>query len=569
MKKIFYIPILILILSLTNACDGVVNFLDKAPGVDVTEDTVFSSREQVELFVAGTYYFGLISDVYGWWDGRDASDMNNGANCDEAEVNPPWFMAHRIWNSAGMSASDGASDPAFNNYWRGLRRANILIERITDAPFSDPDYKIQVMAEAKFIRAYIHFTIFKRYGGAPLLKKRLQPSDELKIPRSTVKETVDFILQDCEEAISGLPHAYPTAMRGRITKAAALALKSRTLLYAASKTFNTATPYMNLGANNELLCYGNEDRDRWRLAAEAAKAVLDECPVAGFKLITDYGPDANYRHVWEVPDNEEILLAEKCRPERWQGHFPWGYFFPGQGLFITWNFMKNYETKQGTDQAWNEEGGDDLMAIYANMDPRFKQTVAYHGQPWNADYPMLDLTMTGANRPIGTGCHSGYVHKTVPYSVADGTSSPGMHNAIIFRVGEFYLNYAEALNEFNTTPPEAAYEALDLIRSRSGMPAIPRGLDREEFRKRVRRERAIELAYEGHRLYDIRRWEIADEGIMKGNMYGIKQYKISGSSEIHYEPYVFEKRSFKAAMYRHPFPQNEINKGYLIQNPGY
>jgi len=569
MKKLYIIPIFIIILSLNYACDDLNNFLDKAPGVDVTEDTIFSSKEQVELFVSGTYYYGVTSDVYGWWDDRDRTSMNPGDRCDEAEVFAPWFPSQSVWNSAAMSPTNGASDLAFATYWIALRRANILIEKIMDAPFDNPAYKTQVFAEAKFIRAFVTFTIFKKYGGAPLLKKRLNPEDQLKIPRSTVKETVDFIVQDCDSAIAKLPQTYPTAMRGRITKAAALALKSRTLLYAASKTFNTATPYIDFGEHNDLICYGNEDKERWNLAAQAAKAVLDECPAAGFRLITEYGADSSYRYVWETPDNSEIILAEKSHPERWQGHFPFNYFFPGQGLFITWNFMKEYETKNGEAQPWNQEGGENLMAIYKNMDPRFKQTVSYHGQFFNVDYPMLDLTMTGAQRPIGNGCHSAYVHKTLPYSVNNSTNTPGMPNAIIFRVAEFYLNYAEALNEYNSTPPDAAYDAVDVVRARSGMPALPRGLTQSVFREKVRNERAIELAYEGHRIFDILRWEIADDGIMKGKMYGIKQYKITGSTEIRYEPYVFEVRSFKTAMYRHPFPQNEINKGYLIQNPGY
>jgi len=94
-------------------------------------------------------------------------------------------------------------------------------------------------------------------------------------------------------------------------------------------------------------------------------------------------------------------------------------------------------------------------------------------------------------------------------------------------------------------------------------------LSQDEFRKKVRNERAIELAFEGHRLYDIRRWEIADEGIMKGKMYGIHIYTSPGTKNCSYMPYVFEVRSFNLAMYRYPFPQNEIDKGYLIQNPGY
>lgn len=567
MRKILYISFSIIFLLLSPSCEDLTEYLEKPPGVDVTEDTVFSSKEQVEMFVSGTYYYGLITDMLGWWDDRDKNDISITAACDESEVYPSWFWCQAIWNNAGMSPNDSRSDNRFEVHFTALRRANIIIERIEDAPFDDASYKKQVMGEAKFIRAFNHFELFKKYGGVPLLQKRLNPSDDLLIPRSTVNETVDFILEDCNEAINLLPDTYPTAMKGRLTKSAARALKSRALLYAASKTFNTANPYMSFGENNELICYGNESNERWKLAADAAQELINGLSAGEFRLITEYGADANYQYVWEINDNDEIILAEKSKPDRYQGHFPYNYYFPGQGVFITWNFMKLYETKNGTEQPWNMEGGENLLAMFANMDPRFRQTVSYHGTPWNVDYPMLDLTVGGAHAPIGDGCHGAFVHKSVPYAVVNSTNSGVMPHGIIFRVAEAYLNLAEALNEYNASPPDAAYNALNIIRERSGMPAIPRGLTKEQFRERVRRERTIELAYEGHRLWDIRRWEIADEGVMKGDMYGIRQYK--NGDEIRYQPYVFEKRSFNIQMYRHPFRQNEVNKGYLIQNPGY
>jgi hypothetical protein len=547
------------------SCEDITGFLEKPPGVDVTEETVFSSKEEVEKFVAGAYYYGILSDMFGWWDDRDKNDVEISAACDEAETYASWFWCQSIWNSAGMSAIDGRGDNRFNTHWVALRRANILIEKIEDAPFDAPDYKKQVLGEALFIRAFNHFELFKKYGGIPLIKIRFNPSDDLKVPRNTVKETVDFIVEDCNRAIELLPHDYPSAMKGRLTRSAAMALKSRTLLYAAGETFNTATPYLDLGENNELICYGNRDKERWKLAADAAKQWIDEYPSGGFKLITDKGADINYRYVWETNDNDEIILAEKSKPERYQWDFPYNFRFPPFGLFITWNFMRLYETKAGADQPWKMEGDNNLLAIYENMDPRFKQTVSFHGTAFNPEYPMLDLTVSGAHAPVGDGCHGGYVHKGLPYGVYGNIRL--MPNAIIFRVAEAWLNYAEALNEYNDTPPAAAYDALNIIRRRSGMPAVPENLTQLQFREKVRRERAVELAYEGHRLWDIRRWEIAGEGVMSGDMYGIRQYR--EGDEVRYEPYVFEKRSFKEAMYRHPFPQNEVNKGYLIQNPGY
>jgi hypothetical protein len=161
------------------------------------------------------------------------------------------------------------------------------------------------------------------------------------------------------------------------------------------------------------------------------------------------------------------------------------------------------------------------------------------------------------------------VHKPVPYTVS--ARQAVIPNGIIFRVAELYLNYAEALNECNDTPPAAAYEAVNTIRQRSGMPKLTTGLTQAQFREKVRNERAIELAFEGHRLWDIRRWEIAQEdGVMQGAMYGLQiQASTVNSGEFHYKPVVFENRTFNIRMYRNPFSMGEVEKGYLIQNPGY
>jgi len=570
MKNLIYIFLSVLGLSLMYSCDDVTNFLDKAPGVDVTEDTIFSSKNQVETFVATTYYYGVMSDLANW-DTRDKSDCMTAAATDECEIFYSWYWVQAAWNNAGMSATN-TGDRRFFTYWKAIRCANTLIERIDTAPFDDPVYKKQVMGEAMFIRALNNFELFRKYGGVPIVKKRFAPADDLNVPRSSVKDVVEFIVEDCNEAINNLPAAdqYPTSLRGRATRAAAMALKSRTLLYAASKTFNTEKPYLDLGKNNSLICYGNYDANRWKLAVDAALELLNEAKQSGIKLVTDQGITKNYQYAWEVNDNSEIILAEKSKWAMAIWHFPWSPFSPnGAGYWVTYNFTKLYERKDGTKQPWNDNGGTDLMDIYANMDPRFKQTITYQWQRFNDDYPELDLSVNGKNRPNGGGCEGPLSHKPLPYSVKATGPVTAFPNGVIFRLPEAYLNYAEALNEFHQTPPEEAYSALDSIRLRSGMPKIPRGLSQDEFRKKVRNERAIELAFEGHRLYDIRRWEIADEGIMKGKMYGIHIYTSPGTKNCSYMPYVFEVRSFNLAMYRYPFPQNEIDKGYLIQNPGY
>lgn len=578
MKRLRYIPLYIILLVSFSSCS---DYLEKAPGVDVTEDTIFSSKLQLETFVAGTYYWGLLSDLP-MWDARDKRDCFSGAATDECEAANTWYWAQG-WNTASLTASDNR-DSRWTTHWKAIRRTNTIIDLIDNAPFDDPNYKKQVRGEAKFLRAYNYWQLFIKYGGVPILRHRFDLDDNFYVPRGTIDDVVKFMVQDCDDAYTDLPSAseYPSNLRGRASKAAALALKSRILLYAASPTFNTATPYMDFGGNNALICYGNKDDKRWEAAAEASRLAIQEAINSGFSLIKDKGVDKNYQYVWETPDNSEIILAEKSKEAMGPWHFPWGPRIPntgasgfGPGSSLTYNFLKKYETKNGTQQTWDDNGGNDLMAKLKELDPRFAQSVAYQGQKWdNNDLLVLDFTSKDPNDPNDkdgrNNCIGGaLVHKPVPYSVSSVQSV--VPNGIILRLGELYLNYAEALNECHSTPPTEAYDAVDEIRARSGMPPFPRNLSQAEFRERIRNERSIELAFEGHRLWDIRRWEIAEqEGVMQGNMYGIKIYKIAGvSDEYTYKPYVFEVRSFKTRMYRHPFPQSEMDKLYLIQNPGY
>ena len=359
-----------------------------------------------------------------------------------------------------------------------------------------------------------------------------------------------------------------------------MALKSRILLYAASQTFNTDRPYLDHGPNNALICYDSYDVNRWKLAADAAKAAIDAALAGGHDLVSDQGVDQNYRYVWEIHDNIEIILAEKSHGACGPWHFPWGSQVPqsasgfGGGLNLTFNFLAKYEKKDGTPQEWNMDGGDDLMKKYEELDPRFRQTVVYQGQAWNDfNKPIMDFQSASAEAGTNDGvdkCITGMlVHKPVPYTLS--TRQSVIPNGIIFRMAELYLNYAEALNEYNPVPPSAAYDALDKVRQRSGLPKLNRNMSTDEFRQKVRNERAVELAFEGHRLWDIRRWEIAEqEGVMQGAMYGLLiQASTINKNDFHYKPVVFESRSFNKRMYRHPFSIGEMEKGYLIQNPGY
>lgn len=573
----------IMSLTIVSCEDMMGDFLEKAPGVDVTEDTIFSSRSQVEMFLASIYEYGVHSNLGLGSPDNGAPAIANSAGTidagatDEAEACANWYDPQK-WNNASVSP-DNTDDPRFSHRFTAIRKVTVMLDRVDEVPDITKEYANQLKAESKFIRALNYFEMFKRYGGVPIIDHRLQLDENLKIPRSSVEDVVNFIVKDCDEAIPDLPINQLGALRGRATRGAALALKARTLLYAASDLFNTDRPYLDFGTNNKLICYGNKDKERWKLAADAAKKVLDWAKEANCYLITDQGIDGNYRYSWQTYDNSEIIFAEKSSDAMGKYTWPWSAISPptvypgnaGQsGVTVTLNLVSKYEDRLGNKVDWN--GGNDLQAKMASLDYRFSQTVVGNLMRWNSEFPKLQLWQDSGNGPGADAntCYGGFwLHKLYPEEISESVWKK-VPNSTLYQLNEAYLNYAEALNEYNEGPTQEAYDAINTIRKRSGQPDWPTGLGHLEFRTKVRNERAIELAFDGHRFYDIRRWMIAEEeGVMQGGMLGIKIYQIPESTEYRYEPYVFETRSFSRRMYLHPFGTGEINKGYLIQNPGY
>jgi len=581
------------------SCKKVSDFLDKAPGVDINENTVFSSRVELDRYIATMYQFGLPSPL----PLRTAetgfpvsgNNTNTSSITDEAEASES-FSYTQNWNGGGINATNiiGNEDYRYSVRWQSIRIANIIMERIAEVPNLDPTYKEQVIGEALFIRAINNFEMFKRYGGFPLVLKRITTVEESKIPRSSIDDCVKAIAKDCDEAAAKLPIGQPLNFTGRATQGAALALKTRTLLYAASPLFNTATPYLNFGGeDNKLICYGNYDVTRWRAAADAAKAVLDWAPTAGVALIdfpakripviTPGGVvDGNYRTAWGQNDNTETILATKVfGGARSITSFPWLHvvtrsdYVPNAGGFWvgtspTFNFIRKYEKRNGTPQTWNLAGGNDLLTKYDELDPRFSQTVAYVGARLHNNVTRVQI-WEGAlsNKATCKGGH--WLLKWVPDAIGTIAQIPYVP---LFRLNEIYLSYAEALNEASTLPPAEAYDAVNKIRNRSGMPSLPAGLTQQQFRDRVRNERDIELAFEDLRFNDIRRWMIAEQdGVMTGNFLGFEITRLNNAAPFptafSYKPFVFETRVWQRKQYLFPFDNNEVLKGNLKQNPGW
>ena len=577
----------LLMASAALSCD----VLEKAPGSDVTEDTVFSTKKDFESFLFGTYMLGLHS--YYPYHNTNSSRNPNPTMCmtspmsDESEMAPSWHSSH-IWNTASIQKNSIVSqeDRRWNLRWEAIRRANIIIERIDGTDFSALE-KRGYLGEALFIRALNHFEIFKRYGGMPIVDKRLGVSDDWAIPRSSVEDYVEFIVKDCEDAAEDLDGiVYAENQRGRITKAAALALKAKVLLYAASPLFNTDTPYLPTD-HPELVCYGNYDKNRWKRAADAAKEAITVAEASGFAILDTDDPNNDYRNVWELYDNQEVILAEKFTAKVGNWSFPWCVLIPAglnmqawadNGVCVTHNFAKLYDKKDGTPMNWNAPGvvGNDIQEKYAQLEPRFQQTVAYNGSLWNNSFPDMQLYKgaMGESPQPSSNVTGLLMHKLIPRNLENlGMNYQQTPNGILFRVAELYLGYAEALNEYLDSPDAEVYNAIHPVRDRAGMPDFPASLSKDQMRERIRKERAIELSFEDHRLWDIRRWMIAEQdGVMKGKFYKQTLTHISGfgpDQKCDYVIEVFEERAFNKNMYLHPILESEVNKGYLTQNPGW
>ncbi len=591
------------------SCKKVTDFLDKPPGVDINEDIVFSRQVETERYVATLYQFGMTSVLP--FRGAEAGFGGNlpGSNgafninmnaslfgtTDEAESSES-FSVDQNYNAGNITPLNIVSsrDYRYHLRWMGIRVANILLERINEVPDASPEYKKMVTGEAQFIRALNNFEMFRNYGGFPIVNKRIVSIVESKIPRNTLEECVNAIVKDCDDAVANLPNAQTSAFTGRATIGAALALKARTLLYAASPLFNTGTPPSSYGSaeDNKLICYGNFDNNRWKLAADAAKAVLDWSGANGFALIDVPGNriptlvagqrvSGNYRTAWEQTDNAEIILSSKIYGgPRGIFSFPWQFIVPrndhvvnGGGFWtpptVTFNFVRKYEKRDGTPQNWDYSGGNDLLQKYAELDPRFSQTVCYTGARLHSNVTRIQIWEGSASNK--NTCKGGFwLLKHIPDALP--LANQPVNNPI-FRVNEMMLSYAEALNEFSG-PSLETYDNVNRIRARSGMPNLPANLTKNAFRLRVQNERDIELAFEDHRFNDLRRWVIGtNDGVMNGDFWGLEITRLNNATPFptafSYKPFVFETRVFTPTAYLLPFLNDEVLKGNLKQNPGW
>lgn len=466
-------------------------------------------------------------------------------------------------------------DDAWIINFKGIRAANLFLANSDKVKFEylrlDPNPASQAVYqermnniekwkyEARFLRAFFYSELVKRYGGVPIISEPIDLDSDYKIlERNTLTECIQFISDECDSAASVLPSKQVDADLGRVTKGAALALKSRILLYAASDLFNTPLWAAGYG-NPELISLTGNRASKWQEAADAAKALID-LTSGGYSL------NANYVNLFKSFSSNEIILAQRNSPSNTfeKASYPIGYDLGKSGTTPSQNLVDDYEMADGSAFDWTNPVH--AANPYENRDPRLKFSILtnntyFKGRPVECWTGGLDGS--GKARATRTGY---YLNKYVDPDLDLLQNRTSVHSWIVIRLAEVYLNYAEALNEYDPGNPDIkAY--VDLVRKRPGvnMPGLPDGLSQSEMREKIHHERRIELAFEGHRLWDVRRWMIA-ESTLDVPLKGVDITK-NGDDSFAFVVVSVENRVFEPKMYFYPIPQTEINITGWVQNP--
>lgn len=583
MNRLYIILYAVVILTALSCEDY---FLDKPVGSDVTALEVFSSKQKAMSAIAQAYTDALCMNLpFLENDGNHKYGMTSGTLAHiSGEINGFRFG----WSSAiiislnGMSAS--SADQQIDNYnfnYTAIRRCYQVIESIDMVPDMTEAEKENVKGEMYALIAYRYTRMLIQYGGVPLVEG-IVPFDTPRIPRASVKQVLEHIINLCDnEAYPRLPDSYSAEMKGRLTKGAPLAIKAQAYLYCARPLFNTDEPYLDLGGElNNLLCMGEPyNRQLWEKARDAAQAVIDWALTDGQHEIINTGdPFNDYGRAVGAPDSREVIVS-------WIG-FPGRHFDPrqqgGGANNMSYTQLKNYHKADGTEQTWPEGLGedewasvDDYMERVEALEPRYWASAVPGGYDarnnpgsdvWRSDRMYNYSNWQGRANIEQCG-------RRVKFWYHAGTRT--WFNYPIYRLAYFYLALAEAQNELDN--PAAALTALNVIRQRAGLPDITT-TNKDELRGKIQRECAVELYEENHRLFDIKHWKHQDLG--KGMIGGEKKslwfdYVNPSNGSISLDNYTGYKVAvaytsyWSENQYLNPFPANEVNKGYLIQNPGY
>ncbi|QBN20307.1 RagB/SusD family nutrient uptake outer membrane protein [Flavobacterium nackdongense] len=584
-KLLFSIAVALLILS---SCDDVEfgdKFLEKEPSVDVTKDTIFSSVEFATRYLTRGYTtlpYGLNLD-WGAKDDKLGMDILESLS-DLNQSYLSWGGPNQLYYSGQYAAaSENTSNSTKYHYtkensWVGIRIGWNFIENADKIPAPDEATKNLVKrmkAEAKMIIALHYTDMYRHFGGLPWVDRTYSPADETTLPRLTSLETMNKIVALIEEAEPDLPWVYANTLNddGRFTRASALGLKARLLLFGASPLFNSGTPYMDgEAAAKKLVWHGSEDPNLWKRAADAAKELMDQ---GYYGLVSTGNFRKDFQDAYYKRGTKEMLISTRQRYRSggyWTANY---YFYQSAGGYGTGCPTKEYvdmfPMKDGTPINDPNSGYNPNMNPWENRDPRLYETVLVNGDYYQGRTAQLWIGGLERTTLAANGSKTGFGLRKFLLERDAATSMPSIVHWPYLRMAEIYLTYAEAINEFNGSPTPEAYAAVDIVRNRVGLGDLPKGLSKEAFREAVLTERACEFGWEEVRWFDLIRHKKAN--LFQRALHGVNTTK-NANGTYSYETVELQARHWKNTWspkwYLSAFPPNEVNKGYgLVQNPGW
>lgn len=629
---------------------GCTDFLDVVPDNIATIEMAFNNRTNAEKYLATCYSY---IPLYGAQ--RDNPGLTSG--------NDIWFYTmedasfNNKWSFGIANGLQNTSDP-LNNYWdggnggkqlyRAIRDCNIFIENVSDrtkVADLDETERRRWIAEIKVMKAFYHYYLFQLYGPIPIVDVNLPisaPEEEVRVKRDKIETVANYIVGLIDEAVTDLPlKIYNEATEmGRITQPAALAIKAKALLLAASPLFNGNTDYANFkDKDGEPFFPQTYDANKWKTASDACKEALDVALKAGHDLY-----DFKEETLENLPENLMYSMnVRQAVTERFNKELVWGcgksytydlqcmcqprillfhgekqntckgaysptldiaeMFYSNNGVPIEedkeWATSNNYNNRYeiavatATDKYFIKEGYQ-TVKLHFNREPRFYGTLGFDGSSWYGhgkehadDLYYLEAKkgqITGQSQLANYSVTGYYAKKLVYYKniISESSAVIEEYPFPIVRLADLYLMYAEALNEATDNGefvPKEVYDNIDIIRKRSGLEGVvaswskysvnpEKPSTKEGMREIIRKERQIELALEGSRFHDLRRWKLArsvyNNALVRG--WSIDQE----TTEDYYVIRNIAQMKYVQKDYLWPLKYDDIiNNPNLIQNPGW
>ena len=519
---------------------------------------------------------GLMTNIYNDIDydfGNYSGAMASSAT-DESVYSHPGNAVEDFYN--GAWGPTNAKERVWNSAWDGISYCNLVLDEFSNCTFpeytEDEHYRQEMYLyhnyrwEARWARAFFYFELVKRYGSVPLKTKHMTANEANSLPQVSADSIFQFIDTECDTIEDSIivnygdlgDKAYYKGQTGRANKLAAMALRARAALYWASPLFNP-----------------KGDKSRWLKAAQLSNAVIAEARQEGMGLLPDYSKLFN-KDSYKDGIKEIIFSRRVAASNAFEKYnYPIGMENAGGGNCPTQNLVDAYEMTNG--KAIDEAGsGYDPQDPYKNRDARLAMTVAVNGEQW-PNAAALETFEGGANSSSVTyGTPTGYYLKKYINQgtiIAKTGSNSFAHAWVIFRLGEFYLDYAEAALNYTGSGyvapeglPMTAAQAINVVRARANQPDIATGLDFNAFKKKYENERFVELAFEGHRFFDLRRWKEAPEYLKT-----IRGMKITKQSDgtMKYEEQTIDTRTWNDKWYLFPLPQKDVLNCNYKQNDGW